>query len=322
MGVSGFARFSASLARVRFGASAPFGARADNGTAARRAAASAASAGAWKPHGRRADAGRKETLEPRSGETLSSETARFCFDPRSRAGLAMARRYPAARGRTGREAAPRERWPGFATSGREAKARRGSTPIPRAQPRAARRARVRRLQRVRARPRDGVARRDAPRRAERGGANGARPRPRPRPRGPRRRGRGRARREGQGGFLLGFLPPSERGLRSPLELRRHGVALQRDAPQRGLAPVRPRLLHAVQRLFRGQGRPRSGAVGGRGRLRRGNRGIRDRLLRTSYRRAVRGSRDGAYDSANSSPPTPRMAFVVFSRRARGDADRA
>ena len=93
MGVSGFARFSASLARVRFGASAPFGARADNGTAARRAAASAASAGAWKPHGRRADAGREETLEPRSGETLSSETARFCFDPLV-AGLAMARRYP------------------------------------------------------------------------------------------------------------------------------------------------------------------------------------------------------------------------------------
>ena len=102
--------------------------------------------------------------------------------------------------------------------------------------------------------------------------------------GSRGRGRGRARREGQGGFLDRILLPSERGLRSPLELRRHGVALQRDAPQRGLAPVRPRLLHTVQRLFRGQGRPRSGAVGGRGRLRRGNRGIRDRLLRTSYRR--------------------------------------
>ena len=137
---------------------------------------------------------------------------------------------PAARGRTGREAAPRERWPGFAKSGREAKARRGSTPIPRAQPRAARRA-SRSPPPARPRAFRATASRAATRRAEPSeeARNGARPRPRPRPRGPRRRGRGRARREGQGGFLLGFLPPSERGLRSPLELRRHGVALQRDA---------------------------------------------------------------------------------------------
>ena len=183
MGVSGLARFSASLARVRFGASAPFGARADNGTAARRAAApSAASAGAWKPHGRRADAGREETLEPRSGETLSSETARFCFDPLV-AGLAMARRYPGGsredrpRGGAARTVARlRQVW-----SRGEGEARLDADPSRSASSRATR-SRSPPQARPRASRSDGVARRDAPRRESEAGANGARHRPRPRPR--------------------------------------------------------------------------------------------------------------------------------------------
>jgi hypothetical protein len=70
-----------------------------SGVAARRAAASAASAGAWKPHGRRAEAGRDEDEDEGEGEGAFmaapslSVAAAFFREPLV-AGLAMARAYP------------------------------------------------------------------------------------------------------------------------------------------------------------------------------------------------------------------------------------